>query len=172
VTDEPALTQRQVAAVQLLVAQARTHVGRAADHHLLRAALRWITRGRLGQHHVWQHVPRLGTPWEDTLSTERAGWRTRAGYLDDDDPVFEVDYQICHRCRRGWVEQPFTLPPYQRRGLASAGLAALRTEHPCLSWHTLGGHFRDSQPFWTAAGTDVPGSYQQRETCRHMSAID
>ncbi|RJL19065.1 hypothetical protein D5H75_40630 [Bailinhaonella thermotolerans] len=24
------------------------------------------------------------------------------------------------------------------------------------SWHTLCGHFRDSQPFWTAAGQGVP----------------
>ncbi|MEV5880022.1 hypothetical protein AB0L75_38595, partial [Streptomyces sp. NPDC052101] len=34
-------------------------------------------------------------------------------------------------------------------------------------WRTLGGHFHDSHAFWTAAGTGLPGSYQQRETCPH-----
>jgi hypothetical protein len=28
------------------------------------------------------------------------------------------------------IEQPYTLPRYQRCGLAAAGLAALRAEHP------------------------------------------
>ncbi|MFD8395487.1 hypothetical protein ACFV2N_41450 [Streptomyces sp. NPDC059680] len=36
------------------------------------------------------------------------------------------------------------------------------------SWHTLGGHFRDSRAFWTAVGAGVPGTYQQRETCPHI----
>jgi hypothetical protein len=35
-------------------------------------------------------------------------------------------------------------------------VAALRTEQPDLSWHTLGGHFSDSQAFWTAVGTGDP----------------
>ncbi|MER5599891.1 hypothetical protein [Streptomyces sp. NPDC002265] len=46
----------------------------------------------------------------------------------------------------------------------------LRAENPGLSWHTLGGHFHDSRPFWAAAGTDVPGGYQQREACPHVPA--
>ncbi|MET9386915.1 hypothetical protein ABZY09_39285 [Streptomyces sp. NPDC002928] len=49
-------------------------------------------------------------------------------------------------------------------GWSTAGLETLRLEHPGLSRHTLGSHFQDSRPFWTAVGTDVPGSYQQRET--------
>ncbi|RQW98160.1 hypothetical protein DLJ59_27745 [Micromonospora inaquosa] len=69
----------------------------------------------------------------------------------------------------GWVEQPYTHPQYQRHGLASAGLATLRAEHPGLAWHTLGGHFRSSQPFWEAVGADVSGSYQQRGTCPHLT---
>jgi hypothetical protein len=83
--------------------------------------------------------------------------------------VFAVDYQICRRCRRGWVEQPYTVERYQRCGLASAGLAALRADHPGLSWHTLGGHRHASRPFWAAAGTGVPGGYQQRDVCAHVT---
>ncbi|WP_439681215.1 hypothetical protein [Embleya sp. MST-111070] len=69
------------------------------------------------------------------------------------------------------VEQPYTDPSYQRCGLASAGLVALRTEHPGLNWHTLGGHFRDSEPFWTAVGTAVAGGYSQRKPCRHIAGL-
>jgi hypothetical protein len=83
--------------------------------------------------------------------------------------VFAVDYLICRRCWLGWVEQPHTDPQYQRCGLASAGLAALRADHPGLSWHTLGGHFSDSRPFWTAVGPGVPGGSQQRQFCAHSS---
>jgi hypothetical protein len=101
------------------------------------------------------------------MSSERPGWRERAANLDDQ-TVFAVDYQICRLCQLGWVEQPYTDPSYQRCGLASAGLAALRTEHPELSWHTLGGHFPDSQAFWTAAGTGVSGGYEQRQLCPHI----
>ncbi|WP_156045718.1 hypothetical protein [Herbidospora cretacea] len=61
------------------------------------------------------------------------------------------------RClKRGkWAgSKPHTDPRYQRRG---------------LSWHTLGGHFSDSRPFWTAVGTDVPGGYHRHELCPHIS---
>lgn len=168
-TEEPTLTRDQEAAVRRLVAQATTHVGRAPDYRLVWAALRWVTRGRLGRHRVWLPTPRLGTPWEDTACFERAEWRTRAAYVDDTgEPVFEIDYRVCRRCGLGWVELPYTLPPYQRRGLAAAGLDALRQEHPGVSWHTLGGHERDARSFWTAAGQDVPGHYQQRDVCRHI----
>jgi hypothetical protein len=44
----------------------------------------------------------------------------------------------------------------------------LRAEHPGLSWHTLGGHFRRSEAFWTAVGADVTGGYQQRAVCQHV----
>jgi hypothetical protein len=41
-------------------------------------------------------------PWRDKVSTERAGWRTRAAILDGEaEPVTEVDYQICSICRLG-----------------------------------------------------------------------
>lgn len=168
-TEEPSLTPDQEAAVRRLVEQATTHVGRAPDYRLLRGALRWITHGRLGSRRMWMPTPRLGTPWEDTACYEREEWRTRSAYVDDtDEPVFEIDYRVCRRCGLGWVELPFTLPSYQRRGLAVAGLAALRAEHPGVSWHTLGGHERDARPFWNAAGQGVPGGYQQRDVCSHI----
>ncbi|MEU0487164.1 hypothetical protein ABZ260_49445 [Streptosporangium sp. NPDC006013] len=61
------------------------------------------------------------------------------------------------------------MPEYQRGGLASAALAQLRAEHSGLSWHTLGGHLRESRPFWAAVGENVPGGYQQREVCPHIT---
>jgi hypothetical protein len=91
----------------------------------------------------------------------------RAANLGDDF-AFAVDYRICRRCRLAWVEQPYTDPRYQRCGLGAAGLAALRVENPGLSWHTLGGHFRESRPFWAAVGTGVPGGYRQRPLCPHV----
>ncbi|WP_460393596.1 hypothetical protein [Actinophytocola sediminis] len=103
------------------------------------------------------------------MSTERPGWRERAATLAGE-VVFAVDYHTCRRCSLGWVEQPYTDPIYQRCGLARAGLAALRAELPRLSWHTLGSHFAESQPFWTAVGTDVTGHYHQRPTCPHITA--
>jgi hypothetical protein len=84
--------------------------------------------------------------------------------------VFAVDYRICRRCRSGWVEQPYTCPQYERCGLASAGLAALRCELPGLSWHTLGGHLRESRPFWNAVGATVAGGYRQHPLCQHLSS--
>ncbi|WP_406354211.1 hypothetical protein [Streptomyces sp. NBC_00658] len=110
----------------------------------------------------------MGTPWQDTVSDERIGWRQRAANMRGEF-VFAVDYQICRRCRLAWVEQPYTLPQYQRCGLATAGLAALRAEHPSLAWHTLGGHFADSQAFWTTVGADIPGGYEQRSLCPHVN---
>jgi hypothetical protein len=112
-------------------------------------------------------VIRLDAPWQDTPSSERPGWRERAANLASD-VAFAVDYTVCARCGLGWVAQPSTMKRYQRCGLATAALEALRNEHPSLSWHTLGGHFQDSRPFWTAVGTGVPGSYQQRDTCPHI----
>ena len=110
------------------------------------------------------------TPWQDTVSAERIGSRQHAANLNGErEFAFAVDYQVCRRCRLGWVEQPYTLPQYQRCGLATAGLAALRAEYPGLAWHTLGGHFADSRAFWAAVGADVAGGYQQRDVCVHVS---
>lgn len=94
----------------------------------------------------------------------------RAGGVSRPEEVFAVDYQICHRCGLGRVEEPYTHPDYQRCGLAAAALAAVRSEHPGLEWHTLGGHFRDTEPFWYAVGAEVNGGYTKRGICPHRTA--
>lgn len=128
-----------------------------------RAALRWIADAVLDR----PQDAAVASGWWDTASTERPGWRERAAHLDGQ-TVFAVDYQPCRRCGLAWVEQPYTDRLHQRCGLASAGLAALRTEHPGLSWHTLGGHLTESRAFWSAVGADVTGGYRQRQLCPHV----
>lgn len=128
-----------------------------------RAALRWIGDAVLNRPPESQ----VAFGWGDTASQERPGWRERAAHLDGN-IVFAVDYQPCRRCGLAWVEQPYTDPLYQRCGLARAGLAALRTEHSGLSWHTLGGHLTESHAFWAAVGANVPGGYRQRHLCSHI----
>lgn len=155
-------------AAQKLACQAH-EVGRVSGREWRRDLLQWASRGRFGRQRGWVRVPKLDTPWQDTPSGERQGWRERAANLEGEF-AFSVDYQVCPDCQLGWVEQPYTLPEYQRCGLASAGLAALRIEHPGLSWHTLGGHLRDSKRFWEAVGAEVPGGYQQRSLCAHITA--
>jgi len=148
-------------------------VGRVSGREALaREFLRWISRGRLGRAQGRPVVPRLATPWQDTLSDERIGWRQRAANLADHprEFAFAVDYEVCRRCRLGWVEQPYTMPKFQRCGLAAAGLAALSAEHPGFAWHTLGGHLGDSRSFWAAVGAGVEGGYQQRGVCQHVSS--
>ncbi|WP_367140699.1 MULTISPECIES: hypothetical protein [Streptomyces] len=134
-----------------------------------RELLRRASRGRYGRRRGWPDIPRLSSPWQDTVAVERDGWRQRAANLEgEEDHPFAVDYRVCRRCRLGWVENPYTPEPFQRCGLASAGLAALRRENTGLAWHTLGGHFRESRAFWTAVGDGVPGGYRQREVCPHV----
>ncbi|GHG29682.1 hypothetical protein ACFV5J_35115 [Streptomyces zaomyceticus] len=147
----------------------RAHeVGRASGRERWRDVLQRMSRGRFGRRRGWVSEPELDTPWQDTASGERHGWRERAANLDGE-VAFSVDYLVCQDCQLGWVEQPYTLPEYQRCGLASAGLAALRIEHEGLSWHTLGGHLRSSKEFWAAVGADVSGGYQQRVLCPHIT---
>jgi hypothetical protein len=162
-------------AARELAAHALDRVGRVAGREPWRAALRWLTGSRLGRRAGWPVVPVTGTPWQDTISPERPGWRQRAAYLhdrgedEDERLVFAVDYRVCRRCLLGWVEHPYTVPRYEQCGVASAGLAALRVEHPGVKWHTLGGHFPSSQPFWASVGAGVPGGHQQRSLCRHVA---
>ncbi|MFF3326039.1 hypothetical protein [Streptomyces sp. NPDC002889] len=152
-------------AARHLAGQVR-EVGHASGPEHWREALRRVIGGRLGRRVGRAVIPEPGTPWQDTISAERIGWRRRAASLDAEF-VFAVDYRICRRCRLGWVEQPHTLPRYQRCGLASAALAALLWENRGLAWHTLGDHFAESRAFWAAVGADVPGGYEQRRLCRH-----
>ncbi|WP_316779968.1 hypothetical protein [Streptomyces sasae] len=153
-------------AARALAAQAR-NVTWAADGTPWQRFLRAISGSRWGRQPTGWTVIRLDAPWQDTPSSERPGWRERAANLSGD-VAFAVDYTVCAACGLGWVEWPYTMEKYQRCGLGAAGLEALRLEHPGLSWHTLGGHFHDSRPFWAAAGTGVPGNYQQRNTCPHI----
>jgi hypothetical protein len=155
-------------AARALAGLAMTAVGCAPARQTPRGGLTWLARGRRGRQRAWPEEPELDTPWRDTWSAERPGWRERAAYLDGEE-LFAVDYEVCGRCGLGWVEQPYTDPEYQRCGLAAAALAALRSEHPGLEWHTLGGHFRDSDPFWWAVGADVDGGYTQRDICPHRT---
>lgn len=153
-------------------------VGRVSGSEPWRAVLLRLTGNRWPQRRGWPVVPRLATPWQDTVSAERPGWRMRAANLrvrtDDglerDEFAFAVDYQLCRRCRIGWVEQPYTQPAYQRRGLAAAGMAALREENPGFTWHTLGGHIDGSPAFWDTIGTGIPGGYRPRTVCEHVTA--
>jgi hypothetical protein len=152
-------------AARELAALATTHVGWTSRDRLRRALL-WVSRGRLGRRRGWPVVPVLGTPWQDNPSARGIGWRERAAYLRGQ-RVFGVDYQVCRRCRVGCVEDPATEEGYERCGLAAAGLAALRAEHPGLSWHTAGGHMPGSEPFWQAVASGVCGGYAQRDICSH-----
>jgi hypothetical protein len=167
-----------------LAGQAVDQLGRTRDWERWRSLLRRVSGGRFGRPAPgWPVVPVLRTPWQDTVSGERRGWRQRAAYLIPDgvDPAaedfedwvglaFTVDYRVCRRCRLGWVEYPWTTPQYERCGVASAGLAAIRADHPGVAWHTLGGHYPSSQPFWAAVGAEVAGGYEQRPLCRHATA--
>jgi hypothetical protein len=133
--------------------------------------LNWLSKGRLG-HAQWhpEVAEGLSTPWRDTPAYGRPQWRERAAYLGEEE-VFAVDYIVCARCSTGWVEAPYTHDDYTRCGLATAGLAAIRSDYPQFTWHTAGGHFRDSEAFWSANGHDVPGAYEQRPRCAHLSGL-
>src|SRR2546429_7257843 len=41
-------------------------------------------------------------------------------------------FRSCRQCGIGWVDKPYTAEEYQRNGLASAALHALREENPGL----------------------------------------
>jgi hypothetical protein len=87
-----------------------------------RAALRWISGGRLNRP---QEAP-VASGWWETASQERPGWRERATHLDGQ-TVFAVDYQPCRRCGLAWSSSPTPtrctsavvwpepgLPPYEQ----------------------------------------------------------
>ena len=157
-------------AARSLAAVARLAVVRASGGNP--AARTLAGRGRswlLGRMDRARRAERPGTGWRDSWSRERPGWRERAAYLSGNE-VFSVDYQVCRRCRLGWVEQPSTVAKYRRCGLAAAALAALRSENPGIEWHTLGGHLADSVPFWISVGAGIPGGYTQRDPCPHRHA--
>jgi hypothetical protein len=158
-------SHRQAAAA---LAERTGDVTFAADPDLWRRRLHRISKGMLGRHRRVRPAPVTDAPWQDIASYERVGWRERIA-IHEGDSVFSVQYRVCLHCRLGWVEAPYTAPSFRRAGLAAAGLAALRAEHAGLSWHTLGGHGRDSRQFWDRVGEPVPGRYRQRERCVHVA---
>ncbi|UUU22270.1 hypothetical protein [Streptomyces sp. DSM 40750] len=101
-----------------LAAQAR-NVAWAADGTPWQRVLRAISGGRWSQPPTGWTVIRLDTPWQDTPSLERSGWRERAANLADD-VAFAVDCTVCADYRLGSVEQLCTMEKYQRCGLATA----------------------------------------------------
>jgi hypothetical protein len=150
--------------------QASTDVGHDSGRTPLRTALYHLTRGRIDRrprYNVGQ-LPTLATPWQDTVSGRYFGWRCRRATLNGGQ-AFVVEYIVCPYCKVGWVDKPYTIEKYQRHGLASAGLAALRRENPGLVWHTASGHLSASKPFWAAAGTGIAGGYLPRKLCLHVA---
>jgi hypothetical protein len=160
------MTEADKAPARALAKQAH-RVGWVRRGERRRRFVQWISFGRLGGQRGWPVVLQLDTPWQDTLSNARIGWRQRAANLAGEF-AFSVNYQVCRRCRIAWVEQPYTFPQYQRASLAAAGLAALRDDHPGLTWHTLGGHLTDSRQFWACVTVDVPGGYERRAPCPYI----
>ncbi|HKT03152.1 MAG TPA: hypothetical protein VJT31_26790, partial [Rugosimonospora sp.] len=135
-----------------------------------RSALYRVTRGRVDRRPrpTVGQLPTLPTPWQDTVSGRFFGWRCRQARLGEDF-AFAVEYIVCLECRLGWVDKPYTAEEYQRHGLASAALRALREEFPGLAWHTRSGHLTDSKPFWSAVGREIDGSYLPRKVCEHVT---
>ena len=135
----------------------------------LRSALYHLTRGRIDRRPrpTVGELPTVSAPWQDTVSGRYFGWRCRQANLNGD-LVFVVEYVVCPYCNIGWVDKPYTVEEYQRRGLAAAGFATLRNEHPGAAWYTGSGHLGDSRPFWSAVGEGVEGAYRPREMCEHV----
>jgi hypothetical protein len=57
-------------------------VGYVSGREPWREIIQWLTRGRFGRRRGWPTVPTLATPWQDTVSANRIGWRERAANLD------------------------------------------------------------------------------------------
>lgn len=142
--------------VQRLRDQALTNVGRSSGRTPIRSALYHLTRGRVDRRprYTVGQLPTLGTPWQDTVSGRYFGWRCREANLDGRF-AFAVEYIVCQHCRAAWVDKPYTAEEYQRKGLASTALGALREENPGMSWFTGSGHMSDARAFWLAIGTSV-----------------
>lgn len=157
--------------LQQLREQATTHVAWWSSRTPIRTALYHLSKGRIDKRlrRTLGDLPRLNSPWQDTDSGRYFGWRCRQANLRGEE-AFVVEYIVCPYCTIGWVDRPYTDERYQRRGLAAAGLRALRAEHPqVVAWYAASGHMSDSKAFWTAVGDGVPGGYLSRELCAHVT---
>ncbi|MGR6318807.1 hypothetical protein Q2K19_31965 [Micromonospora soli] len=163
------MTRETEPEVQRLRDQALTCVGRSSGRTPIRTALYHLTRGRVDRRPRYSvgQLPTLETPWQDTVSGRYFGWRCRGANLDGRF-AFVVEYIVCRTCQAAWVDKPYTAEEYQRKGLASTGLRALREENPGLRWFTGSGHVRDARAFWVSVGMGVPGGYEERELCEHI----
>jgi hypothetical protein len=156
------LDERQAA--QLLASNADVVVQRQSDPQVWQVLMR-LSGGRLRPR---KRVEPGSDGWHDTASFEHRTWRTRAAYLRGAE-VFGVDYVVCAVCRLGYVDNPYTVDTLQRCGLASAGLAAVRSDNPGIAWHTYSGHLGfEAEGFWSAIGKTVPGGYIHRALCEHI----
>jgi hypothetical protein len=156
--------------LQQLGEQATTHVVRWPGREPIWTVIYDLTRGLIDRRprYTTGQLPTLNSPWQDTDSGRYFRWRCRQANLHGGQ-AFVVEYVVCPRCRVGWVDKPYTIERYQRGGLATAALRALRAEHPGMAWHTGSGHMRSSKAFWAAVGAGVEGAYRQRELCIHVS---
>ena len=68
-------------AARVLAGLAITEVARALGEETARSPLRWLTGGRWPRQRDWLDDPGPDTPWRDTRSVNRPGWRERAAYL-------------------------------------------------------------------------------------------
>ncbi|GAB3160392.1 hypothetical protein GCM10027290_66390 [Micromonospora sonneratiae] len=144
-------------------------MGRWSGRIPLREALYHVTRGRIDKRprYVVGQLPTLDTPWQDTASGRYFGWRCRQANLGGQF-AFAVEYIVCPYCKTAWVDKPYTAEEYQRHGLASTALWALREENSGLTWYTGSGHLGDAKAFWVAVGRGVPGAYRPLELCEHI----
>ncbi len=117
-------------AARHLAAQAH-HLCRASGREPGRDAIRWLSRGRWGRRTGWPVVPRLDSPWQDTISGERTGWRQRAAYLS------------------GYEASPSII-----RSAAAAGSAGWNSPSPGRTTGSAGWPPQASPPF----GSTIPAS--------------
>ena len=156
--------------LRLLRDQAATHVVRWPSREPLWTAVYNLTRGRIDRRprYTTGQLPTVNSPWQDTDSGRYFGWRRRRANLYGGQ-AFVVEYVVCPHCRIGWVDKPYTVERYQRSGLATAALQALRAEYPAVAWHTGSGHTHASKAFWATVGVNVSGNYLPRKLCRHVA---
>jgi hypothetical protein len=72
-------------------------------------------------------------------------------FVMDGHDVGRLVFQVCHVCRTGYVANVSVDEPYQDRGIASRGLAALRAATPDYRWATSSQR-RDARTFWQLTG--------------------
>jgi hypothetical protein len=88
-------------------------------------------------------------------------------FVMDGHDVGRLVYQVCHVCRTGHVANISVDEPYQDRGSASRGLAALRAATPDYRW-TTSSQRRDARTFWQLTGRRSRAGYRAAGVCKHI----